>query len=191
MVWPPDPISVVIEKIVAKNQAIAHFWSEAYDWAPIEAANLLSKSRLDWQVSLSRTLNLWFPDPFEVDEQTEDGRLILAWANLGALVEGTMKWFLSVYYETYKTDVDAITSRKGKLIDPDEVKLEPLRIFFGKSIWTAAEDYDPWVKRVQARRNAIHAYRTRDIGTFEEFEGDVRTYLEFLKSLDLRVPYPD
>ena len=40
-----------------------------------------------------------------------------------------MKLFLSVWYESYKNDVEAI-KRKGKLQDPDGLQLEPLRKFF-------------------------------------------------------------
>ena len=46
--------------------------------APIEAAGLLNKARLDWQVSLSSSLRNWLRDPPGV---LSDGDLILAWTN--------------------------------------------------------------------------------------------------------------
>ena len=60
------------------------FWKEAHGWAPIEAAELLNKSMLEWQGSLAEQLSVWCGT-------LTDGQLILAWANLGALVEGQMK----------------------------------------------------------------------------------------------------
>ncbi|MCT2537258.1 hypothetical protein NC661_14625 [Aquibacillus koreensis] len=43
----------VVDKIIELNKDVKDFWSEALGCAPIEASNLLSKSRLDWLVSLS------------------------------------------------------------------------------------------------------------------------------------------
>lgn len=179
------PINEVINRIVTLNDGLRQFWTNVEGWAPIEAAQLLSKSRLDLQVSLSVCLKIWLSEPFPEDK---NGRLILAWANLGSLVEGTMKLFLSVFYEDYKSDVEAIKN-KGKLIDPDGLQLESMRQFFRKRI--CGKDWDEWIRRIQNRRNVIHAYKNRDIGTFEEFFADVRSYLKFLRYINSRLPYPE
>ncbi len=178
-------IDEVINRIVTLNDGLRRFWTNADGWAPIEAAQLLSKSRLDLQVSLSICLKIWLSEPFPEDKS---GRLILAWTNLGSLVEGTMKLFLSVFYEGYKSDVEAI-KKKGKLINPDSLQLESMRQFFRKRIW--GEDWDDWIRHIQQRRNAIHAYKSKDIGTSEEFFADVRKYLEFLRYINSRLPYPE
>jgi hypothetical protein len=101
-------IDEVVDRIVTLNDRLRHFWMKADGWAPIEASRLLSKSRLDRQVSLSRCLKIWFAEP---NPDNESGQLILAWVNLGSLVEGTMKLFLSVYYMDYQNDKDTI--KKG------------------------------------------------------------------------------
>ena len=44
-----------------------------------------------------------------------DGELILAWANLGALLEGTLKLFFSIYYSDFQTDIEAL--KRGGPID--------------------------------------------------------------------------
>ena len=54
------------------------------------------------QASLATSLSRWVG-------ATSDGDLILAWANLGTLVEGQLKLFLCVYYEDYMKDADGIT----------------------------------------------------------------------------------
>ena len=178
-----------VAAITDKNHRIARFWERAHGWAPIEAAQLLSAARLDWQVELSRTLEIWLEPP---DAATENAELVLAWANLGALVEGTMKWFLSVYYHAYEEDVDVLLDRRGDIRTPGSLSLEPLRVFYQRRIWTDETDHwDAWVLHVQQRRNAIHAFRVRDLGDHEEFVDDVSTYWEFLMDLDARVPYPD
>ena len=68
--------------------------------ASLVLAEVLGRASLDWYVSLARTLSMWVP---EADNAAPDaqGRLILAWANLGALVEGTPRWFAAAYAEDY------------------------------------------------------------------------------------------
>ena len=171
-----------VSEIVLLNKKITEFWKSSSGWSPIDAAELLSKSRLDRQVSLSKSLILW-EEP--KDEGMSDGMLILAWANLGALVEGSLKWFLSVYFEDYKNDVNKLKK------DPDGVTLNPLRLYFKKSVWTENDDYDEWVLSAQTHRNSIHAYQDKNIGDWQGYHLKVKEYLVFLSNLDSRVPYPD
>jgi len=159
------------------------FWKSAHGWAPVEAAGLLSKSMLEWQASLSTSLRRWV-------SAASDGDLILAWANLGALVEGQLMLFLSVYYNDYSVDADAIR-KEGRLTDPDSSTLEPLRQFFVKRIWTVGSDWNSYIIRIQKRRNAIHAFRTRDIGTFEDWRNELPIHLSFVRDINSRIPYPD
>lgn len=177
-------ITEVVDDIAAIHRRIRDFWGNAQGWASVDAAQLLSQARLDWQVALSGCLHIWIDPATDGD----DGRLILAYANLGSLMEGVMKLFLSVYYENYRVDVDAIRDRKGKLVDPDESALEMLRQFFvSKDLFP---EFHTWVQQVQQRRNAIHSFRSRAIGTYAEYIEDVRQYLRFLQAIDARLPYP-
>ncbi len=170
-----------IEKLTTNMMG---FWKSAHGWAPVEAAGLLSKSMLEWQASLSLSLVRWLGS-------SSNGDLILAWANLGALVEGQLKLFLSVWYRDYEKDADAIRDRRGALVDPDESTLEPLRQFFVKRIWKAGEDWNDHVQVVQRRRNAIHAFKARDLGTFADWRAQLRMHLLFLRYINKRLPYPD
>lgn len=182
--------SETVDKIIEVNEHIKTFWSTAQGWAPIEAADLLSKSRLDWLASLSYSLHKWDQEP---EPNSEHGDLILAWANLGALVEGSLKFFLSVYYETYKTDINTMMTRWGNQIDPDGAMFNGLKTFFNDSVWTDSErkDKTDWLTIVQVRRNAIHAYKDREINDFDFFREHVKNFLLFLMDLIDRLPYPD
>jgi len=183
------PIDDVIDRVVRLNKGLGEFWSNSHGWAPNDAANLLSRSRLDWQVSLSHSLRTWVRPP--KPEETEAWQ-ILGYANLGALVEGTLKLFLCVWYNDYKDDVNAI-KQQATLKDPDEVTLEPLRQFFNKRIWcdVSSDDWDPWIARIQRRRNAIHAFKDREIGNHSDLLADSRNYLRFLRRINSQLPYPD
>jgi hypothetical protein len=182
-----------IDRIVALNRNLARFWRTADGWAPIEAAGLLSKSRLDWQVSLSRCLRLWIKTPHD---RLEDGELILAWAKLGSLTEGTMKLFLSVFFQDYQKDIDGLKAagayhnQKQAPISPDGLSLDVMRAYFKKGELLGAE-IDPYVELVQQRRNAIHAYKDRPIGDDQEFQAAVLSYLRMLREVNARLPYPD
>ena len=183
----------VVDRIVNLNDGIKAFWSKADGWAPIEVAGLLTKSRLDWQVSLSRCLQKWEHDP---PTELYDGELILAWVNIGSLVEGSMMLFLSVWYKDYKQNIDDEIKKNPKLKfkKPDELRLQILREFFNKYVWhDGIEDFDwnTWVENIQNRRNAIHAFKHRDIGDFKELRRSVKIYLRFLRYINRRLIYPD
>ena len=178
-----------VAAIAATNWRIAEFWKRAHGWASIEGAQLLSAARLDWQVELSHTLAKWLEPPAAATAHAE---LILAWANLGALVEGTMKWFLSVYYHNYQQSIGALRNKLGDVRAPDSLSLEPLRVFYKQHVWADKTDrWDSWILHIQQRRNAIHAFRDRDLGDHSEFIDDVSTYWDFLAELNARVPYPE
>ena len=178
--YTPDELC---RRIATLTGSIMDFWKHASGWAPAEASGLLDKSMLEWQASLALSLARWLG-------ATSSGDLILAWANLGALVEGQLKLFLCVYYHDYQSDIDAIR-KQGKLADPDGCELEPLRQFFVKRIWDVGTNWNSYVQDVQRRRNAIHAFKHRDIGTFADWQEALRLHLSFVRDVSGGLPYPD
>ena len=126
----------------------------------------------------------------------ESGLLILAWATLGSLIEGALKIFLSVYYKVYQSqnltnEFKQVKDKKGNLLFPDGLMLEKLRLFFAdrvfppdaKEIWEKQGELNwlNWILKIQNRRNAIHAFKEREIGNIEEFHFDLQNYLIFLR----------
>ena len=182
----PDTLDMSSSELCARIATLTHsimrFWEDG-GWAQGETESLLSKSMLHWQSSLADSLDKWL-------SSRSDGDLILAWANLGALVEGQLKLFLSVYYSDYQVDVDGMR-RRGERIDPDISQLEELRQFFVKRIWDVGTNWNSYVQLVQQRRNAIHAFRHRDIGTFQEWKETLRVHLSFVRDVGGGLPYPD
>jgi hypothetical protein len=69
--------------------------------------------------------------------------------------------------------------------------LEPLRQFFVKRVWDIGTNWNPYIEMVQSRRNAIHAYSHRDIGTFKEWKDALRLHLSFVRDIGGNLPYPD
>jgi hypothetical protein len=186
-------IAEVIDRIETMNNGLAKFWTKATGWASIEAAGLLSKSRLDRQISLSVTFRYWDKP---VGVELTDGELILAWTNLGSLVEGSLKLFLSVYFSTYKEDIDgqkkanAFDHKKQVTKSPDGLSIEPLRLYcLQRGI--IDEEANKLVALIQDRRNAIHAFQDKPVGNRIELENAIKGYLQLLRQLNSRLPYPD
>ncbi|MDT8392070.1 MAG: hypothetical protein RRC34_16330 [Lentisphaeria bacterium] len=169
-------------RIATLTRSIMNFWSDG-GWAQNEAAALLDRSMLHWQTSLAESLSRW-------TDTKSDGDLILAWTNLGALVEGQLKLFLCVYYHDYENDVDGI-SRRGQRIAPDGSQLEELRQFFVKRVWDVGTNWNPYVELVQQRRNAVHAFQQRSIGNIGEWVDALRLHLSFVRDVGGGLPYPD
>jgi hypothetical protein len=158
------------------------FWKNAHGWAPSDAANLMNNSKLEHQISLSKCLSKWLGG-------TTTGELILAWANLGSLVEGQLKLFLCVFYNDYFSDEDAI-KKKGYLQNPDILMFGQLRQFFVKKIWDTSSNWDKWLNHIQKKRNAIHGFKECNIGDFDMWRQDLRNHLVFIKDINLYLPYP-
>jgi len=187
------PIHNVVARIEKLNDGLRKFWSDAAGWAPIDAAELISKSRLDRQVSLSRSLRHWIEVP---PADIEDGDLILGWTNLGSLIEGTIKLFLAVYYQDYKKDLDTLKTTKAwhhtkdKLQDPDGLMLDVLIDYCEKADLLDLEERT-LTRLVQSRRNAVHAFKDRPIGTGAELHLSIRRYLTMQRRMANDLPYPD
>lgn len=161
------------------NEKFQGFWSNSFGWSTETSALLLSKSRLDRQVSLSKALKLW---RLENELELSDGELILAWANLGCLIEGSLMLFFSIYREDY------IEDRNSKNKDPQDVFLSDLENLVRRSD-VFEEQWIQLIEHIRNRRNAIHAFKERDIGTTAELKNSLVSYAEFLLVIDSRLPY--
>ena len=180
-------IDEVVERIINLSKGMYEFWSESDGWSPPNAAGILSKSRLDYQLSLTLHLNNWLNKEYEKEDYAS---LILAWVNLGSLVGGTLQLALSVYFNDYLNATD-IVIYKGQIQEPDTLMLDRLRTFCKGKLWDESSTWDSWILHIQQRRNAIHAYKDRELGSFEEFFDDLKKYLEFIRLINGRLPYPD
>ncbi len=191
----------VADLIVKTNGWLQQFWSKSHGWAPPETAEYLWSVRLDRQEALSKSLRKRVS---LLNDPTEDGELILAWVNLGAMVEGTLALFIGIWLEAYRTDAHAILKKKA-IIDPDSLTLDELRRFvvttgrlseepriaIGLGFEDEPFEMNEYVKHVRDRRNAIHAFKDRVIGTIDEFHEAVRKYYEFLRHMLADHEYPD
>ncbi len=115
------------------------------------------------------------------------GELLLARANLGALIEGWLRLFYCIYYEDYRRNP---VKRNNKMVPPNCLTLEQGKQFSRDILWPKSSEWDKWVEKAQHKRNAIHAFNHRDIGTPQEFIDDVAALSQFVDLVDSRLPYP-
>lgn len=183
----------VVGIIVSILEDIAGFWPQSEGWAPDDVAEMLAKARLDRLASTAQVLKHWINIP---TAEMSDGELILAWANLGSLVEGVLKLFLCVYLRDYEADeintkkTQAFHVKKQMLLSPDSLRLEVLISYFD-----SANIFGPYgmnfIKRVQVKRNSIHVFKDLDIGNPDEFHQEIRELKHFLITINSRLPYPN
>lgn len=99
-----------------------------------------------------------------------------------------MKWFLCIYRHHYdQNPLRKLRGRAaGQIIEPPEFLLDELIRFFDDHIWTPPigprrqSRWYHWSRSIQRRRNAIHAFTDRDLGTHDDFLKAVCDYWGFL-----------
>ena len=175
-----------ILKIKTNNTLL--LWKDVYGIAPNSTASKLDKAMLVWQKELTDTLEIWIDKGLSMT----DGELILAFANLGAVVESWLKFFYCVYYDDYcKNPITYKDPKTGKdkMVEPEKAKFDKLKEFSRGKLWTDEKSKAYlWVDAVQHKRNAIHSFRYRDIGTSQGFLNDVDYLYDFVDSIISHLP---
>ena len=85
---------------------------------------------------------------------------------------------------------NAFNNKKQKPLSPDGLTLEVLRKYCAVRDILSKDDL-ALMQLVQQRRNAIHAFKDRPIGDGAEFCESLRCYLQMLRNVITRLPYPD
>lgn len=182
-----------VEDIVAIQSGLAKFWRDAHGWAPPDGAALLASARLDRVGSLAASLRRW-----NEPDLLADGDLILAWANLGSILESSLRLFLGVYITDYNNSADDLIAisavqrrgpNAGQHYPPDELQFEKIRQLIERRKIFSADDCE-LIALIQSRRNAIHSFAHREIGDAAEFRATVARYRLFIADLATRMPYP-
>ncbi len=175
-----------LKTIQQHSKVVLNFWNTgARGWAPKEVSQKLEAARIDWLLDLTECLTIWN----NKGNTMTNGELILAYANLGALVEGWLKLFYCIYYIDYCRN--PLREGQGSMIEPNNLKFEKLKQFSRNILWDKCGDWDVWVTKIQNRRNAIHSFNDKEIGTPIEYFDDIDTYRKFILLIDARFLYPE
>lgn len=168
--------------IQTNNTAL--IWKDVHGIAPDNAAKKLDIAMLDWQSELTKTLKIWIDKGLNMTV----GELILARANLGAVVESWLRFFYCVFYDDYINQ--PMKNKKGQILEPEkDMRFEDLKKFSTGILWDDENSKDYiWVDSIQKKRNAIHSFTYKDIGTPLDFLLDVDYLCEFVDMILNHLP---
>ena len=167
---------------ITNNQAL--IWKKTHGIAPDKVEIKMDAAMLKWLVELTDCLNIWI----EKGLQMTEGELILARTNLGAIVESWLKFFYSVYYEDYLKNPN-VNKRKKTVVEPEDMSIEPLKLYSTGILWDDEKsDWYCWVEKIQKRRNAIHSFKYKDIGTAQDFLDDTDRLYDFVDMITNHFP---
>ncbi len=168
--------------IQTNNTAL--IWKDVHGIAPDNAAKKLDIAMLDWQSELTKTLKIWIDKGLDITV----GELILARANLGAVVESWLRFFYCVFYDDYINQ--PMKNKKGQILEPEnDMRFEDLKKFSTGILWDDEKSQDYlWVDSIQKKRNAIHSFTYKDIGTPLDFLLDVDYLCEFVDMILNHLP---
>ena len=75
------------------------------------------------------------------------------------------------------------------MVEPENAKFEDLNDFSTGILWSDTNlDEFRWVDSVRYKRNAIHAFKYRDIGTPQDFLDDLEHLYEFVDNIITHLP---
>ena len=172
-----------LDFIIQKTNNTTLIWKEAAQQSipPESAAKKIDEAMLDWMRDMTKALRIWTDKGYSMSE----GELILARVNLGSLVECWLKFFYCAYNEDYQQNPKR---KKKKTIETNDLSFDNLRTYSYGILYEAEDDWDDWVKGVQKKRNAIHLFNKKDIGTVDDFYDDVEQFFKFLELITDRLP---
>lgn len=174
-----------LEQIRSKTKTTIQSWSETCGLAPEGVTDKFDAAMLNWMNDLTDSLDIWIAKSLDMT----DGELILAWTNLGALVECWLRFFYCAYYEDYMKSPKL--GKKGKPLEPDDKAMTfDYLIQYSKGIlWDSLQDpLYLWVYQIQHYRNAIHAFSYREIGHPSDFILNIGQYSLFVDEVIDRLP---
>lgn len=142
------------------------YWRKARGWAADEVVEITETAQLGRMMDLTDTLEIWRE---KAKGKMTDGERILAYVNLGMLLEGWMMLFLCVWLMDYKRQAS------GKRL-PYNLKLSELRHFFEDNVWTTLAEgtkWSRWIDKIRIYRNTVHSFMSQALGTTEELRDDL------------------
>lgn len=170
--------------LTIQTNNVSLIWKDVHGIAPDNAAKKLDVAMLDWQSELTKTLRIWVEKGLDMTV----GELILARANLGAVVESWLRFFYCVFYDDYINQ--PMVNKKGKVLEPEkDMRFEDLKNFSTGILWNDDKSSDYlWVDSIQHKRNAIHSFTYKDIGTPADFLLDIDRLCDFVDMILNHLP---
>ena len=172
-----------LDFIIRDTNNTTLLWKEAAQEnnPPSSAAQKIDDAMLDWMRELTKTLRIWT----DKGAKMTSGELILARANLGAIVESWLKFFYCAYNEDYQKKPKI---KYGNIVEPNDLGFEELKQYSRDILYPKNDAWEKWIDSVQKKRNAIHSFNYREIGISDDYYNDVEKLYDFIHLIDDRLP---
>lgn len=163
----------------------ATFWPTSHGWAPSIAADLMTQELMDRHLEMAHALKKW---PKRLLENDAQGEFVLAWVNLGSVIEGALKIYMDVFYADWLKDADAPT-KKGQKQTPNASFFDRLIQFVSKKELFKADEIK-FFEKVRDQRNLIHPMKIGTVLDGIAFAEAVMHTAAFHDDVEGRLPDP-
>lgn len=164
----------------------AKFWPNSAGWGPTEVTDFLTHSLMQRQVALAQSLAKW---PHQLNNETNDGDLILAWVNLAAILEGALKVYFCVYYMDWIND-PKVPKEKGVTRNPSNTFFEKLIIFSEQKSLFQKTDISLF-RLIRDQRNIIHPLKDGIVLGILDYQHALIRVVSTCADIESRLPYPE
>lgn len=176
------------EQLIRFQKDINETWGDRD--IPEDIAELFSIARFDLQLELLTHLRELVRD---FSDDTPRINILFAWVNLGALVEGTLRWFFCVHVSSVGNGDSANAHiERIRCKEIEDWKLGEFVEFFNSEVMPNSEfdqSVSDWLTTVMQQRNNIHTFfRKMEILGLMDLISAVSQYVEFSKALRSRQP---
>ncbi len=162
------------------------------EFASKDLHQLLTNVNFKRVKGLTKTLRLWTDK-----EKLNEGEIVLAYANLGSLVESWLKLFLVIYVRNYDICTLCIlreeafdSNYKYRVKSPDKLKFIDLNKIARRTFLNKNEELQEFTENVRIKRNAIHSFRVSEynLGEIKDFNDNIYLFHGFLEEINNHFP---
>lgn len=139
---------------------------------------------LDRLTELTDALEIWINKGLRMTT----GELLLAYVNLGSIVESWLRHFYTAYNNDYKSNPIKSKNKTTKN-SWKEASFDDLQKYSIGILWKNKNDrLYQWVDSIRDKRNAVHSYLRKELGTPQNFINDIDYLKDFIKLIVEHLP---
>ena len=171
------------EELKKQTQNVALIWKCTRGVSPANVANDLDKAMLNWMSSLTDSLGIWISKGVNMT----DGELILARANFGSVVESWLRLYYTIYQDDYNKN--PFKDKNGNAVRREKLRFVDLQEHSTGILWANKNSWEYlWIDSARNKRNAIHSFEFKNIGTPMDFINDIDKLYDFVDSIIEKFP---
>lgn len=201
-----DNSTDIFDKIIIEVLETKSFCMNCDEFFPrivFEELKITRINRVEGMINVLKLLN---------NNNMSEEELIISNTILGSIVECYLMFFYTIFYDNYKKDIEIIElkelKKEGKcynyryrkipkkklnspLRKPSEITLDILKVFSKSRLFNdfdSESKWSKWIEDIQYKRNSIHIFKDRNIGTQKEINQNIKVLLKFIIYINNHLP---